>query len=179
MTSATGTCRWLCLMLILCSPGCGYTVNKSFDQEIRSVHVPIFQSESDRRGWEFPLTEAVHKEIQLRTPFRLVSEPTADTQLIGRIKNVRKRVLGETRNDDPRELQMSLTVGVRWENLHTGETIAERDLALTGQEIQLIQRAEFAPEIGQSLASAQQQLVDRLARDIVDMMKRPGLMGTR
>ena len=150
-------------------------MGRGFEPEIQSVYVPIFTSQSDRRGLEFQLTEAVQKEIQMRTPFRIVDEPAADTQLIGKIINTRKRVAGETRNDDPRELQMSLIVEVRWENLKTGEILAQKRVPISQTEIQLIQRSEFAPEVGQSLATSYQQLVDRMARDIVDLMEAPTL----
>lgn len=179
-SSAALAARSLCLVallgcLALLSTGCGYRMGNGFEPEIQSVYVPIFKSQSDRRGLEFQLTEAVQKEIQLRTPFRVVDQPSADTQLIGKIVNTRKRVLGETKNDDPRELQMSLTVEVRWENLKTGEVLAEKRVPISQNEIQLIQNAEFAPEVGQSLATAYQQVMDRMAREIVDLMEAPTL----
>lgn len=165
---------WLgCLSLLM--GGCGYRMGHGFEPEIQSVYVPIFKSQSDRRGLEFQLTEAVQKEIQMRTPFRIVDEPAADTQLIGKIVNTRKRVAGETKDDDPRELQMTLTVEVRWENLKTGEILAQKRVPINQSEIQLIQRSEFAPEVGQSLATSYQQLVERMARDIVDLMESPTL----
>lgn len=171
---ARAMCGMLLSFCVLFS-GCGYHMGRGFEPGIQSVYVPIFESQADRRGLEFQLTEAVQKEIQMRTPFRIVDEPAADTQLIGKIVNMRKRVLGETRYDDPRELQMSLTVVVRWENLKTGELLAEKRVPITENEIQLIQRSEFAPEVGQSLATSYQQLVDRMARDIIDMMEAPTL----
>lgn len=165
----------LALTLALLTAGCGYRMGHGFEPEIHSIYVPTFTSQSDRRGLEFQLTEAVLKEIQIRTPFRIVEEPAADTQLIGKIVSTRKRVLGETRNDDPRELQMTLAVQVRWENLKTHEVLAEKSMPLNESDVQLLQRSEFAPEVGQSLATAYQQLVDRMARDIVDMMEQPTL----
>jgi hypothetical protein len=150
-------------------------MGRGFESKIQSVYVPIFTSQSDRRGLEFQLTEAVLKEIQDRTPFLIVDEPIADTKLIGKIVSTRKRVLGETRYDDPRELQMTLTVEVRWENLRTGEILAEKRVPISENAIQLIQRSEFAPEVGQSLATSYQQLVDGMAREIVEMMEAPTL----
>ncbi|MDB5391061.1 MAG: hypothetical protein JWM11_6707 [Planctomycetaceae bacterium] len=146
-----------------------------FESKIQSVYIPIFTSQSDRRGLEFQLTEAVQKEIQNRTPFRIVDEPSADTKLVGKILNTRKRVLGETRYDDPRELQMTLTIEVRWENLRTGEILAQKRVPISQSDIQLISNSEFAPEVGQSLATAYQQLIDRMASDIVQMMEAPTL----
>lgn len=189
LSSLTGLIPWPSLMgslkpitlplvaiaLCLLIPGCGYRMGHGFEPEIQSVYVPIFESQSDRRGLEFQLTEAVQKQIQSRTPFRIVDQPAADTQLIGKIVSTRKRVLGETRNDDPRELQMSLTVEVRWENLKTGEILAQKRVPLSPNEIQLITRSEFAPEVGQSLATSYQQMMDRMAREIVDLMEAPTL----
>lgn len=165
----------LCLALCWLTVGCGYRMGRGFESKIQSVYVPIFTSQSDRRGLEFQLTEAVQREIQNRTPFLIVDEPSADTKLVGQIVNTRKRVLGETRFDDPRELQISLTVEVRWENLKTGEILAQKRVPLTENEIQLIQRSEFAPEVGQSLATAYQQVINRMAREIVDLMEAPTL----
>jgi hypothetical protein len=39
--------------------------------------------------------------------------------------------------------------------------------------LQLAAQAEFAPEVGQSLATGDQTAIDRLARNIVDMMEKP------
>ena len=175
MKAARGrqTAARLVFMLCLALVGCGYTVGNAYRAEIRSVYVPTFTSQSLRRGLEFQLTEAVQKQIQLRTPFKLVKEPEADTRLIGKILDIRKNVLGETRYDDPRELQVGFVVQVTWENLKTGEVLAENNLPLTTSEVQFISQAEFAPEVGQSLATAYQAVIDRMSRDIVDMMESP------
>ena len=39
--------------------------------------------------------------------------------------------------------------------------------------VPLVGRAGFAPEVGQSLATANQQVVNDLAQQIVDMMEMP------
>src|SRR5579871_5749871 len=97
--------------------GCGYTVGNGFQSEVRSVHVSIFQSKSFRRNIEYQLTEAVIKQIQLRTPFKVTSEEDADTRLIGKINDVRKSVLGKNQYDDARELNVTFIVDVTWEDM--------------------------------------------------------------
>ena len=72
-------------------PGCGYTVGAPYATDIRTVHVPTFDCADYRRGYELQLTEAVQKQIQLRTPYRLAKEPGADTRLTGRIVSIDKR----------------------------------------------------------------------------------------
>ena len=82
-----------CLLVLLLS-GCGYTVGNGFSPDIKTVSVPIFENDTYRRGLEYQLTEAVQKEIQNRTPYRLARGTDADTRLTGRIVQVRKDVLG-------------------------------------------------------------------------------------
>lgn len=154
-------------------PGCGYTVGSPFSQEIRSVYVPAFTNLSNRRGIEYQLTEAVQKQIQQRSHFRLVKEPQADTKLTGRIVDYRKSVLGNTRNSDPRELQMNLHAEVIWEDLRTGQILAQQRIPITPEMVHLTAQSEFAPEVGQSMATANNDAVSRLARDIVNMMEAP------
>ena len=152
--------------------GCGYMVGGGFDPQVRSVEVPIFETKSFRRGIEVQLTEAVHKQIQLRTPFRLV-KCDADTRLSGRVIDLRKSVLGETRQDDPRELQVNLVVEVLWEDLRGGRILAEQQVPIGPELLSLRSQAEFAPEVGQSLATATQQSMNQLARQIVNLMETP------
>jgi hypothetical protein len=165
--------RFGMLLVLLVSAGCGYTVGSPFSPEIRSVHVPIFNSGSNRRFLEYQLTEAVQKQIQQRSHFRLVKESDADTRLTGRIIDMRKNALGQTRNSDARELQVNLQVEVTWEDIRSGQILAQQRVALPPELLQLAAQAEFAPEVGQSLATADQTAVNRLARNIVDMMEVP------
>ncbi len=158
---------------LIASAGCGYNIGAPFSPEIRSVHVPVFNSGSNRRFLEYQLTEAVHKQIQQRSHFRLVKESEADTRLTGRIINLGKTALGQTRNSDARELQVNLQVEVTWVDRRTGKILQQQRVALPPERLQLASQAEFAPEIGQSLATADQTAIDRLARNIVDMMEVP------
>ena len=159
----------VCAMPVL--PGCGYTVGNGFNPEIRTVSVPIFENDTFRRGIEVQLTEAVQKEIQKRTPYRLAKGLDADTRLTGKIVQTRKDVLGENRFDDPRELQISLMVLMKWENLRTGEVLAQQEVPLSPNAIPLSSQADFAPEVGQSLATGTQDSLNQLARRIVNMME--------
>lgn len=168
---------WLRSALIgglgLALPGCGYTVGRSYSPELRTVSVPVFENATFRRGIEFQLTEAVQKEITRRTPYRLARGPQADTRLTGKIVDVRKDVLGETAQDDPRELQVTYLVRVSWEDLRNGQLLAQQEVPIAPADVPLVGQAEMAPEVGQSLATATQDAVDRLARRIVDMMEIP------
>src|SRR5262245_42992602 len=122
--------RFALSIVMLASAGCGYTVGAPFSPEIRSVHVPIFNSGSSRRFLEYQLTEAVQKQIQQRSHFRLVKDSEADTRLTGRIIDLRKTALGQTRNSDARELQVNLHVEVTWEDIRTGQILVQQRVPL-------------------------------------------------
>ncbi len=161
------------MVISLTLPGCGYTVGSDFRQDIKTVAVPIFENKTNRRGIEFQLTEAVQKEIMKRSKYRLAKGLEADTRLTGEIIGFRKDVLGETAQDDPRELQVSLIVKVRWEDLRTGTLLAEQEMPLNPDQISMTAQAEFAPEIGQSLATALDDAMNTMARKIVNLMETP------
>ncbi len=168
---ARGLSHAVGLAHLLLIAGCGYTVGNGFNPDVKTVSVPIFENDTFRRGIEVQLTEAVQKEIQKRTPYRLAKGLDADTRLTGRIVQTRKDVLGENKFDDPRELQLSLMIVTKWENLRTGEVLAQQEIPLSPTAIPLTTQTEFAPEVGQSLATGTQEAVDQLARRIVNMME--------
>ena len=154
------------------TPGCilfGYTPASLNRPDVRTVHVPVFEMDGYRRDIEYMLTEAVQREIETRTPYRLGDAATADTVLSGRILQVRKDVLGETRNDDPRELQLGIGMEVIWLDRRSGQVLNRRTVTLGPEFRQQLAQAEFAPELGQSLATATHDAVQRLADQIVDL----------
>ena len=163
--------RGLTVLLTLAVCGCGYVVGNPYPVGIRTIHVPTFTNATFRRGYELQLTEAVHKEIQDRTPFRLVRASEADTILTGHIQSLEKRPTNQTRFDDPRELELQFIVEVRWEKAGTGELLKQQSIPVDQSTARILSNTSFTPETGQSLATATQQAVDKLARDIVGLME--------
>jgi hypothetical protein len=153
--------------------GCGYTVGNSFSRDIKTVAVPIFENKTNRRGLEFQLTEAVQKEITKRTTYRLAKGLDADTRLTGEIVSFRKDVLGETRFDDPRELQLSLMVKVTWEDLRSGQVLAQEEIPISPEAIPMTAQSEFSPEVGESLATGLNDVFQSMALKIVNLMEVP------
>lgn len=171
--SVRGICLCAATLCSLTIAGCGYTLGSPYAAEIRSVHVPAFTTSANRRGVEYQLTEAVQKQIQQRSHFRLVKESDADTRLTGRIVDVTKRMLSQTGVSDPRQLELNVQVQVTWEDLRTGEILRQQNIPITTDMLTLAAQGDFAPEIGQSLATGTNDAVNRLARNIVDMMEAP------
>ena len=161
-------------LVCLCLPGCGYIVGGPYRHDIQTVHVPIFTSTSLRRDVEFQLTEAVHREIQKQTDFRLARESEADTKLTGRITGIKKNGLGESAFDDVRELQFQLVVHVTWEDLRGRRTSLDKQIALSPADvIALTSTGDFGPELGPSMATARKRAIDNLARQVVQLMQTP------
>jgi len=163
----------LTLLLVFAISGCGYTFGPQAVRGVRTVHVPIFQTDSFRRNMDYLLTEAVHSEIRTRSAYRLEDEQTADTILQGRIIDYRKDLLTETRFDDARELQLNLGVEISWIDRRSGRVLQQRSFPLAQALAQHSANVSFAPELGHSMATAQQKAAERMAGQIVDMMERP------
>lgn len=159
--------------LLLLTAGCGYSLGSPQVGNVRTVHVPIFQSESFRRNMDYLLTEAVQREIKTRTAYRLADASEADTILQGRIVEMRKVPLSETRYDDPRELQLLLGAEVTWIDRRTGGILQQRTFPLSSALTPQASQVTFAPEVGHSMVTAQHDAAKRLAAQIVDLMEAP------
>jgi hypothetical protein len=166
--------RWDRLLLLLLSVllcGCAsYHVGNQYlyRSDIRSVHVAIFESDSYRRFLGQRLTEAVIKEIELSSPLTITEPQLADSFIRGRILSDTKSVVGENINDEPRSLDVDWRVEVSWVD-RAGVPLMQR------QVLRIARDATFIPEGGQSISTAQQAIIERLARDIVGQMEMPAL----
>jgi hypothetical protein len=145
-----------------------------YPSQIETVYVPIFESTSYRRYLGERLTEAVIKQIQLKTPYKVVGDPSAaDSVLYCKIVGETKRLVIENRYDDPRGLEANLSVQVRWTD-HTDSLIGPvRSVRVPDELLTVSARSLLVPEMGQSVATAHQDAIHRLAVQIVGMMEKP------
>jgi hypothetical protein len=144
-----------------------------FPPNIETVYVPVFDSNSFRRQLGEELTEAVIKEIERRTPYKVVATPAADTALIGAIVSEQKHLLFEIPTGDPREMEFSLGVKVSWTD-NRGHTI--RDIPtqpVPAAAVDISATSDQVPEVGQSTATAHARAIQRLAEQIVSLMEKP------
>jgi hypothetical protein len=141
--------------------------------DIQTVHVPIFESESFRRELGERLTEAVAKEINLRTPYRVVGRQEADSVLSGRIISFKKNVIAEDEYDVPRVLDTAFVVDVKWVGAQ-GDLLANNiTIPLDDYFVRTATAAVLIPEAGQSVVTSQQKAIDQLAQQIVSQMEMP------
>jgi len=163
-----------CLLLI--TAGCAsYRVGSRslYAPDVATVYVPIIESDSFRRDLGERLTEAVVKEIELKTPFKVVGTPDADSILSAHLVSDTKRVTVENRNDDPRAVEVGMAVEVAWLNRRREALREPSTLALPPELLPIRQTSALIPEAGQSIATAQQQAIQRLAEQIVSTMEEP------
>jgi len=156
--------------------GCvGYRIGAEslYPSNIRTVYVPIFESDSFRRYLGERLTEAVVKEIELKTPYKVTGDSDADSILSGRITHETKRVLVLNKYHDPRDNEVSLQVKVRWMDRQSNLIREGTPIPLPDELATITETATAVPEVGQSIATAQQQAIHRLAEQIVAMMEAP------
>jgi hypothetical protein len=138
----------------------------SYDRSIRTVAVPIFQNTTYSRGIETELTDAIIKQIQAETPWRVASGGDAQTELSGSITDSRLRQLSINRDTGfTQELDVELTVDFTWRDKRSGKVLVSRK-SFTASEA-------FIPSkpVGERLEAGQHAAIQRLARDIVSELR--------
>ncbi len=156
-------------IVISLSSGCkAYQVGTQnfYRQDVRTVHIPIVESGSQRRFLGQRMTEALAKEVTDETPYQLANSAVADSVLRVRIVRDQKRVAGENSLDEARDIAINWFVEATWTD-RVGTPLMERQLVKINRDV------NFVPEGGQSMTTAQQELIDRIARQVVDQMELP------
>ncbi len=141
--------------------------------DVRTVYVPVFESESFRRFLGERLTEAVIKQVEQRTPYRIASAADADSILRGRIIQDTKYGITENQDDQLRDIELELLVEITWLDRNGASLLGTYRFPVPGGLETLGQAMHFVPEGGQSLTVAQQELIVRLATQIVSTMEVP------
>jgi hypothetical protein len=161
---------------LLTLAGCvGYQVGAGslYAPDVTTVYVPMIDSDSYRRDLGERLTEAVVKEIELKTPYKVVSTPDADSILSARLITDTRRTLIENAFDDPRLSETELRAEVTWLNRRRLPIVPMQAVPIPPQLVEISQTSTLVPESGQSVATSQQQAIERLAQQIVSTMEAP------
>lgn len=155
-------------------PGClGYRFGNAslYRSDLRTIHIPVIRSDSFRPELGVLLTEALQKEVEKRTPYKLTQSATADSFLTVRLTSDSKRVKSEVITDEPRLLETVLTVELSWTDRRGMSLIETRFLPPGEVTHYFAERTDFVPEAGQSIATSFQLAAERLANHIVDQME--------
>ncbi|MDR1479024.1 MAG: LPS assembly lipoprotein LptE [Planctomycetaceae bacterium] len=170
---------FLCSVMVVCLiSGCrtlGYNVGMKnpYGSDVQTICVPIFKSEVLRRDLAERLTEAVCKRIETRTTYKVVSKPTADSVLEGKIVRISRGVTLANGYNDPRQMIGNLSVEVRWQDRRNRDLLEFDPIAWNVGNAQLSVSEYLVPEFGQSELTAEQSEIDKIADQIVNMMELP------
>jgi hypothetical protein len=159
-------CSFLLPLLLLSScasdPTKGYSTRTTFREDITSIAVPIFENDTFDRSIPYELTDALIKEIEARTPYKVVSPARADTILLGRIRSVELNQISKSRLSGLSEEQiLSVTIDFQWKDLRTDTVLVEQQ-SFAGSSL-------FVPSnpTGEPLELGQFGVAQSLARDVV------------
>lgn len=146
--------------------GCGYQTKELYPEQYHNVATPIFENRTFYREVEFDLAEAVAKQIEQRTPYKIGRPGTADTMLQGTIVGIEQSLIARRREGAvPEQMEITLTVDFEWKDLRTGQVLVSRRGFTT------IGRYAPAREVGEPFEIAQHEAVERMAVEIVSAMR--------
>ena len=163
-------------------PSAGYTMRSPYRGGIKTVAIPIANRGKDvyRRELEMQLTEAVQKQVELSTRYKVTSRGKADTLLEMTIVKIDQRPLSfNTDTGLPREKEIRMTIRFVWKDLRSGEVIVERDkLEIDGVYLPNSTTLETNPgpsvdemPYNEDFFQGSQDVINRAAARIVEQME--------
>ena len=154
------------LTAVLVTGGCGYRHKPIFPEDVGTVAVEAFENQAYyNRGVEFFLTEAVKKEIEWRTPYKVTRAEGADTVLTGEIVQISQTTLSRRRGGGlPQDVEYRVIVNFEWKDMRSGDVLRQR----RGMEVV----APYGParQIGETQTLGQHRAVQRVAERVVSVM---------
>lgn len=164
---------WLLATVSLVCGCAGYQLGSRtlFRNDVRTIYVPIIRNDSWRPYLGVQLTEQLQKEIQQRTPYRIVNDPSADSILTCRVTGETKRVITENRVDDPRAIDAKISIQLTWVDRQNVVLMENQFVPPDDVAFLFAQGTEFVPEAGQSISTAHMRAIERLATEIVNQME--------
>ena len=166
------TVSWMLLLIPMI--GCAsyqYGTDALFPPGIQTIHVPVVRNDTFRHDLGVRLTEALVREIEQRSNYKVTSDPNADSTLQCRIIDETKQVLTESSTDDPRALEAALSVRASWTRRGGQRLMQNSVIAIDDTAISFGQNVRFVPEAGQSIDTATQRAIENLASRIVSQME--------
>jgi hypothetical protein len=143
--------------------GCGYSLGYRVADGVVTIAIPIFNNHTFplRREIEYQLTDAMRREIQVRTQLVLTDESSADMVIYGTIKRFREQVVSEDRFDQVIESNIDVVVELVVEDLRHGKRSV-----LTVPRIQ-----PFSIERGETFEQAQVRALEAVAQRLVTRLE--------
>jgi hypothetical protein len=157
----------LAAVLLSVTHGCGYRMGFEAPAGVETVSVPVFDNRTRRREVELDLTARVAREIQRRTPLRVIARPeSADLVVRGTITGLQERVTVEGAEDQV--LSATSTMTVRIEIERAGAEPREHTVSVT---VDLEPDTGVAGVSGGSLREPWTRLFELVAERIVMLLE--------
>ncbi len=160
--------------LLLCTGCATYQFGNStlYTPDVTTVYVPMVESASFRPDLGEVLTEAIGKEIERRTPYKVVGTPNADSILSAKIIEDSKRLVVPNKFGEARETDVNYQVRVTWIN-RKGDMIYNGAVPLPPAFVEIGQSSAYIPEYGRSYTTSEYEIVKKLAQQVVGLMEKP------
>jgi hypothetical protein len=164
------------MLAVMIVGGCGdYSQGWPYPEKVNSVYVEMFNSKSLRRGAEYTLTDAVCKQLEVQTPYKIVSDRNrADSILYGEIVALGDAVLSsEAETGLPIEKETRVVVVFSWKDLNTGKMyVNEKTVrASAGYIKEDDPSTQVSYNINQSYEYGTDVAVNKAAQKIVESMR--------
>ncbi|HOQ04145.1 MAG TPA: LPS assembly lipoprotein LptE [Anaerohalosphaeraceae bacterium] len=163
-----GRQRWILFAAAVCGLlmtfGCsGYTNRWPYPEQIRTVYVEMFDTSDFRRGYEYLLTDAVCKQIEAQTPYKIVSDrKAADSILSGTIRTGQGVLTVDRHTGRPLEQEALVHVTFTWKNLRTGEVLINQETVAASEPYSAFLNQDFEYSAARAVNKAAQRLVERM-----------------
>ncbi|HNS21115.1 MAG TPA: LPS assembly lipoprotein LptE [Sedimentisphaerales bacterium] len=150
-----------------CGSSTGYSNASLFPDDVESVYLEMFDNRSFRRGTEFTFSNALAKQIEVQTPYKIVSNrDRADSVMGGQLVSINESILTLERDlGRALEKEVVLTVVVNWKSLKTGR------LMINNQTVTAA--ASYSEFQGQDFTYASAVAANKLAQKVVQLMENP------
>ena len=174
----TSPMRFLLFLPLLVLSGCmglGYHVGSQslFGQDVQTVYVPMVEADPTRRHLAERLTEAICKQIEGRSPYKVVGRSSADSVLECRILEKNQHVSLVDSFNDPRQKTSDLVLQVQWRDRRS-QNLRQFDVPVWNKGATQVSASDFmVAEFGHSLLTSEQNQIDQIASQIVGMMESP------
>ncbi len=144
-----------------------YTSESLYRTDINTVFIEMFQSQSFRRNVEYDITRAVSQQLELHSPYKVVSDRRkADTILYGNILAINERTELQQRSlDRPILNELDMVVQVTWKDLRSGELILDKHKIKVTDDYTVL--------LASGRKSAEKKTAESAAIRIVEAMEKP------
>lgn len=107
----------------------GYCQGWLYPENVSTVYVEMFDSKSFRRDYEYELTSAICKQLEVQTPYKIIADRNAaDTILSGQITSIGSATLTTDRESGLAiEKETRVNVVYSWKDLRSGDLLIDNE----------------------------------------------------